>query len=119
MRIKARKLKRKREAASAEELERATLLLYAAEQIKELGQVEATTFSKCVFIDLDGKNIFINNNSKGVEILASSNRMRRMDNLQRNGIWIGDNSIIYQKQQITVKTDNFDAPYKSLELWNS
>jgi len=31
MRIKARKLKRKREAASAEELERATLLLYAAE----------------------------------------------------------------------------------------
>jgi len=77
MRVKARQLKRKREAASVEELERAKLLMYAADSLKELGQVEAATFSKYVFTDLDGKDEFIKNYSKGVEILASSNQQVR------------------------------------------
>jgi hypothetical protein len=125
MRVKARQLKRKREAASAEELERARLLMYAAESMKELGQVEATTFSKYVFTDLDGKDLFIKNYSKGVEILASSNQLRRMGNAERNVVWIGDNSVVLSESRIVgdidyrVKTDNFNEPFKSLEMWNS
>jgi hypothetical protein len=125
MRVKARQLKRKREAASVEELERAKLLMYAADSLKELGQVEAATFSKYVFTDLDGKDEFIKNYSKGVEILASSNQLRRLGSVERNKIWIGDNSTVLSESRILgdieyrVKTDNFESPFQSLEMWNS
>jgi hypothetical protein len=99
--------------------------MYAAESMKELGQVETVTFSKYVFTDLDGKDIFIKNYSKGVEIMASSNQLRRMGSPERNVIWIGDNSMILSESRIMgdidyrVKTDSFDPPFKSLEMWNS
>ena len=59
MRIKLRQLKRKREAASAEEMERAKLLTYAVDSLKELGQATAATFSKYVFSDLDGRKFLL------------------------------------------------------------
>ena len=125
MQIKARQLKRKREAASAEELERAKLQMYATDSMKKLGQTEAATFSKYVFSDLDGKEEFIKNYSKGVEILASFNQLRRLGNPDRNKLWFGDSSTILSENRILgdieyrVKTDNFIEPFKTLDMWNS
>ena len=99
--------------------------MYAADSMKELGQTEAATFSKYVFSDLDGKEEFVKNYSKGVEILASSNQLRRLGNTERNKLWIGDNSTVLSESrtigdiEYRVKTDNFIEPFKSLEMWNS